>query len=162
MIVVVMKKDNIKLICMITFIVFIDQILKFLIFSNLSNGSDIIIINNFLKISYLTNTGAALGILGNNTLTLTLISIILIWYLIKEIKTNDNKLYIISLSLILSGALGNLIDRLFRGYVIDYISFTLFNKEMPIFNFADMMITFGVILIIYIVIKGGKNDKKNK
>ncbi len=157
-----MKKDNIKLICMITFIVFIDQILKFLIFSNLSNGSDIIIINNFLKISYLTNTGAALGILGNNTLTLTLISIILIWYLIKEIKTNDNKLYIISLSLILSGALGNLIDRLFRGYVIDYISFTLFNKEMPIFNFADMMITFGVILIIYIVIKGGKNDKKNK
>ena len=157
-----MKKENIKIILTVILLIIIDQLIKFLIVNGLSNGSDIIVINNFFKFTYLTNTGAALGMLSSNTLGLIIVSIVLIWYVIKEIQRNNNKLNILSLTLILSGALGNLIDRLFRGYVIDYISFTLFKKEMPVFNFADILITFGICILLYIIIKEGKNDKKSK
>lgn len=157
-----MKKKNIIVVLCIILLIIFDQIIKFLIVNNLYNN-DIIIINNFLKLNYITNTGAALGILNNNIMFLIIISILLIWYLIKEInKENINTNNTISLSLILSGALGNLIDRIFRGYVVDYISFTLFNKEMPIFNLADILITFGIIILLYIVVKEGKNDKKSE
>ena len=74
-------------------------------------------------------------------------------------KNINNNLSLLSFSLILSGALGNLIDRVVRGYVVDYISFTLFNREMSVFNLADTYITIGVILLIYIVIKEGKNER---
>ena len=90
------------------------------------------------------------------------ISLFLIYYLIKEIKNSVDKLSIIVLSFILSGAIGNLIDRLFRGYVVDFISFTLFGIEMPLFNIADIFISIGVILLIPIIVKGEVNDKKSK
>ena len=84
----------------------------------------------------------------------------LLYYLINEIRRNiDSKLSIVSLSLIISGAIGNLIDRIFRGYVIDYISFTLFNREMAVFNAADIFITFGVILLMYIIIRDGRSER---
>ena len=127
-----MNKENIKSIISVIILIIIDQIIKFFIAKYYIN--DIIIINNFLKLTYLTNTGAALGILSNNMIFLIIISILLIWYVLKEIIKSSNKLNKVSLLLILSGALGNLIDRIFRGYVIDYISFTLLNREMPIFN----------------------------
>lgn len=63
--------------------------------------------------------------------------------------------------LIVSGALGNLIDRIFRGYVIDFISFTLFNREMAIFNIADTLITFGIIMYIWILFMEGKNERNS-
>ncbi len=155
-----MNKENIKSIISVIILIIIDQIIKFFIAKYYIN--DIIIINNFLKLTYLTNTGAALGILSNNMIFLIIISILLIWYVLKEIIKSSNKLNKVSLLLILSGALGNLIDRIFRGYVIDYISFTLLNREMPIFNFADILITFGILILLYIIIKEGKHDKKNK
>ena len=74
------------------------------------------------------------------------------------IKTN-NKCGIISSSLIISGALGNLIDRLFRGYVVDFFSFTIFKKEMAIFNVADSFITIGVIIYIIVLFMEGKNER---
>lgn len=154
-------KKNIRLIILVILLVIIDQFIKYIVIKNISGGNDIIVISNFLKFSFLTNTGGALGILSGNTLMLTLISIMLIWYIVKEINKNENKFYVYSLSIVLSGALGNLYDRIFRGYVIDYISFTLFKREMPVLNFADILISIGIILLIYIVVKDGKNDKKD-
>ena len=62
------------------------------------------------------------------------------YFLINELNKNiKDKLYLITIPLIIGGALGNLIDRVFRGYVVDFISFTLFNKEMAIFNVADIL-----------------------
>lgn len=154
-------RKNYKLIILVILLVIVDQFIKYIVINNISNGSDIVVISNFLKFTFLTNTGGALGILSGNILMLTLISIMLIWYIVKEINKNENILYVYALTLVLSGALGNLYDRLFRGYVVDYISFTLFKNEMPVFNFADILITFGIIFLIYIVVKDGSNDKKN-
>lgn len=155
-----MEKKYIKIISLIIFLIVFDQLIKFLVTLNFNVGEEFVIINNFLKFIYIKNTGAAFGMFSGNTFMLILIAIVLIWYLIKEIKTNlNNKLSIISFSLVLGGALGNLIDRVFRGYVVDYISFTLFNSEMAIFNMADIYITFGVLLLLYIVIRDGRNEK---
>lgn len=156
-----MKKRNIIYLISILILVIFDQVTKLLVVNNLSSGSDINIINNFLKFSYVENTGAAFGILNNNIFFLILVSLLLIFYIIREIKNNENKLYVFSMSIILSGALGNLIDRIFRGYVIDFISFTIFNVEMPLFNIADMLITFGVIILLFLIIRGEVNDKKS-
>lgn len=143
---------NIKLLLFIIISIFVDQIIKYLIVNSLSLYSEFNIINNFLKLTYIENTGAAFGIFNNQIFLLIIITIILIIYLIIEIKNNKSKLSLLSLSMILSGAVGNLIDRIFRGYVVDYISFTLFNKSMPVFNYADIMITFGVAILIYTII----------
>lgn len=137
-----------------------DQIIKYLIVKNFSIGEEKILIDNFLKFIYIRNTGAAFGILSGNIVFLIGISLLLIFYIVKEMKKNiDNNLSLLSFSLILGGAVGNLIDRIFRGYVVDFISFTLFKRKMSIFNIADMYITIGVILLIYIVLKEGKYER---
>lgn len=157
-----MKKKNIYDLFIIVLLVLIDQLSKLLIIRNLKINEGINIIKNFLKIFYIKNTGAAFGILSGNILLLSIITIILVIYLIKEFKSKQkNKIQKTSLILLISGAIGNLIDRLFRKYVVDFISFTLFSHEMAIFNVADMYITFGVILLIYVVIKEGKNERKS-
>lgn len=144
-----MKKRNIIIFSII--LIFIDQIIKYLVHNYII--SDIVIINNFFSITNLSNYGAAFGILSNNIYFLIFISLILIYFIISEIKKNNNKGNIISLLMILGGALGNLIDRIFRGYVVDYLSFELFSISFPVFNFADMLITFGTIYLIYKIIK---------
>ena len=153
------KKSLVVLISLLMLIVF-DQIIKYLIVKNFSIGEEKILMDNFLKFIYIRNTGAAFGILSGNIVFLIGISLLLIFYIVKEMKKNiDNNLSLLSFSLILGGAIGNLIDRIFRGYVVDFISFTLFKREMSIFNVADMYIIIGVILLIYIVLKEGKYER---
>lgn len=154
-----MKKKYIIISSLILLLILFDQMIKFLVLKTIVNDP-VIIINNFLKFIYVKNTGAAFGILGGSTNLLVILTVILLYYLINEIRRNiDSKLSILSLSLIISGAIGNLIDRLVRGYVIDYISFTLFKREMAVFNAADIFITFGVILLIYIILRDGRSER---
>lgn len=154
-----MKKKYFIISLLITLLILIDQGIKLLVLKTIVNNP-VIIINNFLKFIYVKNTGAAFGFLGNNTNFLVILTVILLYYLINEIRRNiDSKVSVLSLSLIISGAIGNLIDRIFRGYVIDYISFTLFKREMAVFNLADTFITIGVILLMYIIVKDGRSEK---
>jgi signal peptidase II len=139
----------------------LDFITKFLIIHFFNVNEGITLINNFLKFIYIKNTGAAFGLLNNNIYILIIITIALIVYLIYELIKCKNKFYFFSYLLILCGALGNLIDRVFRGYVVDFISFTLFGREMAIFNVADIYITFGVILFIFSIFKEGKHERNN-
>ena len=148
-----MKKKYIFIILFCLLLILIDFISKYLVISLISNKT-IIIIKNFLKFLYVKNTGAAFGIMSGNIIILVIVTLILLFYIIKEVKNNvDNKWILISYLLILSGAIGNLIDRVFRGYVVDFISFTLFNKEMAVFNIADSYITIGVFLLIILLLK---------
>lgn len=113
------------------------------------------------------NFGAAWGILSGKQVFLIFLSIvfiaIFIWYYIKE--KNKSWLLTISFSLIISGCLGNLYDRIFLGYVRDFIMFD-FWKAFPVFNFADVALCIGVFLfviylIIYFVSMKKEDDKKN-
>ncbi len=153
-----MKKETRNLIIIMIILIVIDQISKILI-TNLLNDNVLVIIPKFLKFIYVENTGAAFGILSGNIFILILISLGLIYYIYEEIKRNKSSKVVFSYTLVLSGALGNLIDRIFRGYVVDFVSFTLFNKEMAVFNIADSYITVGVILLLYFLIKEFYNER---
>ncbi len=150
---IIMKKKKIIIFILIILLVFFDYLTKYIVLNRFSVNESIIIIKNFLKFTYIKNTGAAFGLLSGNIIVLILITVVLLFYLLKEFKNSKNKLNITAYTLIISGAIGNLIDRIFRKYVVDFISFTLFDKEMSVFNIADSYITIGVFLLIILLFK---------
>ena len=157
-----MKRKIYIYLIVVLLLVALDQITKLLVVNSFNVNDKLILIDNFLKFYYIRNTGISFGILSNHTFIIICLTILIIIYMIYEsIKNKNNKLLLVSSSLIISGAFGNLIDRLFRGYVVDFISFTLFKREMAIFNLADMFITFGIILYIIVLIVEGKNERNS-
>ncbi len=108
------------------------------------------IIDNFLNITYVRNTGAAWSILDDNTWIVTVISLLIIIGIIYYVYRNrvSKKILKIGYGLILGGAIGNFIDRIVYGYVIDFIDIDIFGWNYPIFNLADMFIVVGVILVM--------------
>lgn len=138
----------------------IDQILKFWTVNNLKGNEDISLLNGVLKFTYVENRGAAFGILkGAKYLFILLVILLLIFYLYVMIKKKfDSKVLILGLSLIVGGGIGNATDRLFWGFVIDYIKLSFFP---PVCNFADYCITAGTVLVlIYICFGKVKNQGK--
>lgn len=147
---------------MIIILLFLDQLIKYLIVKNMYIGEEITVIKNFLNITYVTNNGAAFNILSGNTIFLIALAIIVIIYIIKNIKNLEKKERIIY-EILISGILGNLIDRIFRGYVIDYIAFKIFGIEMAVFNLADTYIVCScIILLIMEALKWKKSQSKNQ
>lgn len=124
-------------------VIIIDQISKHLISSLMQEGQSITLINNFLYITYIRNPGAAFGLFPYQTaffiiITLVVAALILYYY---RILSEDHRWLRFSLALQLGGALGNLIDRIRGGYVIDFINFTVWP---PVFNLADSAIVIGI------------------
>lgn len=143
----------------------IDQISKLLVVNLLTKTSSITIIKNFFYLTYINNDGAAFSILVGKRILLILVAILVIILLLHYIKKNNiqNRLEIISLSLILGGSLGNLMDRVVRGYVIDFLDFKIFNYNFPIFNLADTFIVIGVFLLLLKELrKENTLDSRNK
>lgn len=138
----------------------IDQLIKQLVASKMYLGQSIEIISNFFNITYITNNGAAFNILSGNKILLILIAVATTIYILKNIKkTKEKYLY----EILVAGILGNLIDRLFRGEVIDYLEFIIFGQNMAIFNFADACIVVScIILLILEVVKWKKSQLTQK
>ena len=156
-----MKKRNIIIILSIILLVILDQLTKFLVVKLIPLNNAVILIRNFLKFYYIQNTGAAFGMFSGYLILLIIITFVVLYFLYKEIKTSKiDNLNICSLVLIISGSIGNLIDRVFRKYVIDFISFTLFKHEMAIFNVADIYITIGVIIYLLGILRE-RNYERN-
>ncbi len=145
------KKEIILSFLSIALIISIDQSTKLLIRHNLKIGDSIPILKNILHITFVSNTGAAFSLFKNSTLLFVLVSIIAILIIsrliIRSINRGDflhNIGVNISFILILSGALGNLIDRLNLSYVVDFIDVRIW----PVFNIADISITIGTFLLV--------------
>ena len=141
-----MKKKNILLILLIVFLIILDQATKIIVINTIK-GESVNIINNFLNFTYVENSGVAFGINSNGRVTNIIINIIVMAGVIRFMlnqKEMMNKFTSISLSLILAGGFGNLIDRIFRGTVIDFIDISpIFN--FPTFNIADILVVVGWI-----------------
>jgi signal peptidase II len=132
-------------------VVVLDQITKRLIVSALKLNETLFSSNPFFNIIHVTNTGAGFSILQGKTLFLSLISFafiigVLIFY--NKIKMHDRLFF----ALILGGAIGNFIDRVLVGRVIDFISVSFYTFQWPIFNVADMAISCGIIGLLYVMI----------
>jgi signal peptidase II len=142
---------------------FLDRISKMWAQQFLTVNGDVVIINNVFSFAYLENRGAAFGILQNKQNILAVITFFvlcfIIFYLIKY--KPQSKILRISLSLIISGAIGNMIDRVAKRYVVDFILFHYKNVYyFPTFNVADMMVVIGTFLMAVYVLKEDKNEDK--
>ncbi|ENO0919689.1 signal peptidase II [Staphylococcus pseudintermedius] len=140
----------------ITLIILIDdQLTKFIIRTQMTLGESFAVVPKFLYITSHRNNGAAWGILSGKMTFFYIITIIvliaLIVFYIKEAK--NNMLMQIAISLLFSGALGNFIDRVSSGEVVDFIDTVIFGYDFPIFNIADASLTIGVVLLIIVLLK---------
>lgn len=129
-----------------------DQLTKWLITVFIPYGGDIRIIPDFFDISHVLNTGAAWGILNQHTVLLSVVTLIACLLIVYLLIVSVNAWLTSALLMILSGAVGNLIDRIFRGEVVDFLSFHFGSYDFPSFNVADICITCGCILLLIIVI----------
>lgn len=131
-------------------LVVIDQLLKLLVVNTIKTGGPVTVLDPLLRFVYVENKGAAFGMLENQRwifISLTAIVMVVLIVVLFRAK-NRSKLFFVSLALIIGGGVGNLIDRIFLGYVVDYIQLSFFP---PVCNFADYCITFGtVLLVIYL------------
>lgn len=144
---------------MILFIVIsilsLDQISKFIISKCLSLGESIPVVNGIFSLTLVHNAGAAFGLLKNQVYIFILATVFAVILILLDLHKKENKkvsLYTISLSLVLAGALGNLVDRVFFGYVIDFLDFHIW----PVFNIADSSITIGAILLAFSIFRKGR------
>lgn len=140
--------------------VIIDQIIKYVISNNIILNTNITIIDKFFYLTNVHNDGAAFSILSGNVIFLilmTIISLVVIYFLFIKDKTTS-KIEKVFISMLLGGIIGNFIDRLIHGYVIDYLETIIFNYHFPIFNFADICIVLGIIGIMLVGIKNNKSD----
>lgn len=137
----------------------IDQLSKSIISTYLKLNESIKIIKDFFYIRYINNYGASWGILKNSRTLLIIFSIIAILILLRYMYSFKNtKLNICGFGLLLGGILGNLSDRLIYGYVKDFLDFIIFNYDFPVFNFADIFIVIGVIILIISILCGSDSD----
>lgn len=140
----------------------LDQIVKIIVSTKMSVNTSFELIKDFFSITYVKNNGAAFSILGGKTLFLVFVSIVslflIYFFLIKnrELKKFEQITY----GLLIGGLLGNLLDRILLGYVIDYLSFNIFGYDAPIFNLADMCIVIPTILLIFFI-GSDKSDNKS-
>lgn len=147
-------------------LVLVDQWIKRLAVDNLMGKEDVILLKNFLALSYAENTGAAFSAFSDSTMVLSVVTLLLllggvVFLLLGKVQ---GKLMNICAVLILAGGAGNLIDRFAQGYVVDYIK-TLF-IDFPVFNFADILVVVGCFTLmgylIYDIIREEKQKKKEK
>ncbi len=153
----------IEILLVIIFLVLIDQCMKISISKIMLNNSfDDIKLLPFLNIVFVRNTGVSFGMFSEwgilGRYFFSIFSIVVGSFLILLAIFSDTKLFRISLGLISSGALGNAIDRVYFGGVIDFIDFFIYNFHWPAFNFADIFITIGVVLLLFDNIFNKKND----
>ena len=143
-------------------VIAIDQFTKWLIVKNMELGESIPIIDNVLYITSHRNRGAAWGILQNQMwffYIITVIFVIGVIYYIQKYGKQD-KFLGLSLALILGGAIGNFIDRVWRKEVVDFIHTYIFSYNFPVFNVADSALCIGVALILIQTLLEGKKAKE--
>lgn len=139
-----------------------DRISKMLVFNLMKINNSIKILDDLLYITYVKNEGIAFSFLEGNRLFIILASIVVLGMILFYLKNSKlNSLEIIGFGMVVGGALGNLIDRIIYGYVIDFIDVYVLRYDYPIFNIADMGVVVGVIVILVsnFVKSKGSGDK---
>ena len=144
----------------------LDQVTKWLVLQGIGFGAEIPIIPGFFSLVHVTNTGAAFGMLqGNNTffIVLAVVALIVVVGLFWQNRPSSNRsgpglsmVTKIALALLLAGIVGNLVDRLWRGQVIDFLHFYHHQYEFPSFNVADSCISIAAALLVLGSVTSGK------
>lgn len=165
-----MKTSEKSLYIFLTFLIILsDQISKYIIRSSFKLYEQVDVIKGFFRITYTKNNGAVWGFFSGHkspliTMLITLLAILalgIVIYLFIKSKT-INKTEILALSFIAGGAIGNIIDRISLGYVVDFIEIYIKQYSWPIFNIADSFISVGIIILIFSILKNGEKMIKKE
>jgi signal peptidase II len=150
--------------CLVVIIVF-DQLTKLIVDRTMPLYHSIPVIDNFFNLTYIRNTGAAFGIFagaaaGFRLPFLVLFSVLAIGFIVMMLWRLPEKEtgLIVALAFVLGGAIGNLIDRVMYGEVIDFLDFYWSGYHWPAFNLADSFITIGVLITLYYLIRAKGED----
>ena len=151
-----MKKKLIVLISVFIPVLISDQLSKYFINNGIPLIDKITVISHYFNIVHIDNTGVAFGFMSGYSglfiIFLTALIIAALTYFLFKTKINSN-LFIISSSLIISGAFSNLLSRIFQRYVVDFLDFHIYGYHWPSFNLADSSVVIGTILLFISVIK---------
>lgn len=145
---------------LIFLIIIVDQITKFIIKANFSLYEQVNIVKGFFKFIYIRNDGVIWGIFSNSKshiipviiTVLSIAALLTVFYIFAKTSISC-RLELISLSFIMGGAVGNLIDRFFLGYVVDFIDIYIKSYHWPTFNIADSFISMGIVLLLISVLR---------
>ena len=144
------NKLNLRLSFLFLFLVILDQITKALVIFFFELYESIVILP-FFNLTFVVNYGFAFGLFDNPSLNQILVSIIILiiilYFLYLLMKTQD-KIFQLTLVIILAGAIGNFIDRVYRGFVVDFIDIYIGKFHWPAFNIADSCITVGFVIMM--------------
>ena len=147
-------KQGIKALIGCLLLVVLDQFTKVLALQNLKGQGPITIIPDVFQLLYVENRGAAFGILQNKQWVFQIITAIVLAALIWALPRMSRERHFLPLRLCLcfigAGAVGNMIDRIFRGYVVDFFYFKLI--DFPVFNVADIYVTTSAIVLIFLIV----------
>ncbi len=159
-----LKNISLKYFIISTVVIALDQITKILTKKNMFLGQSEEVLGDFLRYTYIQNPGMAFGIqIGNKTLFTIfsiLASIVVFVYLI---RTRGDQVFVkLALALILGGAIGNLIDRVLYGAVVDFIDVGIGQMRWPVFNIADSAVSVGMVILVGIILFEPKEQAKLK
>lgn len=150
---IIKVKDNRKMCTLIAFVMMIlDQLTKYLIVRNVESNYEIEVISDWFYLANVKNRGAAWGILQDRRMFFICITVCVVCGVVYLIRNMSKRYVKVALSLVLGGTLGNFLDRVFRGYVVDFLDFYVAGYHFPTFNVADVCITVGVVVVIYFVL----------
>jgi len=156
-----MSKTKKKLLILIPLFIFLDQLSKKWMLNNIFDSQIIIEINKYLNFVPVWNKGISFGMLSNfmniNFFMIIVTSGILLFLISWFVKTKSRNLSL-SLSFIISGAIGNLVDRLNHKAVVDFIDIHIGNHHWPAFNFADSYITIGAFIYVFTIFTSQKDN----
>lgn len=147
-------KRGIKMFVGCVLLILLDQVTKLLALQNLKGQNPVTLIPDVFQLLYVENRGAAFGILQNRQWVFLIITVIVLAALVWALPKIPQERHFLPLTLCLcfigAGAVGNMIDRIFRGYVVDFFYFKLI--DFPVFNVADIYVTTAAVILIVLIV----------
>lgn len=147
-------KRGIKMFIGCVLLILLDQVTKLLALQNLKGQNPVTLIPDVFQLLYVENRGAAFGILQNRQWVFLIITVIVLAALLWALPKIPQERHFLPLTLCLcfigAGAVGNMIDRIFRGYVVDFFYFKLI--DFPVFNVADIYVTTAAVILIVLIV----------
>lgn len=145
----------------------VDQVTKYLALVNLKPIGSMVLADGFLDLTFVENRGVAFGMFSGQRwfilLLTAVITVVLLYFYGKLPKTKEYRFVRFAMVLVFAGAIGNMIDRVFRGYVVDFFEFAF--VRFPVFNVADIFVVVGVSILAFLilfVIKEPEEKKKDE
>lgn len=157
---ILLKKNNyitryFIVICIISF--FIDFVSKRLVLYFFKEYNTVSVISNFFSITLSKNKGVAFSMLYGHVYLIIVLTFLFIVFIVRSVLDEKKSDYeLVCYGMIVGGACGNLFDRFFYGYVVDFLDFNIFGWDYPVFNLADSFIVIGVILLLFYSFRKGE------